>query len=91
MSETSVMDDVDLESLSVAELEDLQSEISATLAERTVAEKAEVKREIEELLEEHGLRLDQVFEELAPKKRGRRPSPAAQDGTIGNGHDPAHD
>ena len=84
-------EDLRLEDLSVAELEEVRGRAATLISEKSVAEKAALRGDIEDLLDEHGFKLVDVFEELAPKRRGRRPAVAAQDSAIGNGHDASNE
>lgn len=75
----STFDEAELNDLSVAELEVVRDRATVLIAEKAIAEKAALRGDIEDLLDEHGLKLVDVFEELAPKRRGRRPAVATDD------------
>lgn len=82
----STFDEAVLNDLSVAELEVVRDRATELIAEKAVAEKAALRGDIENLLDEHGLKLFDVFDELAPKRRGRRPGRADHGDSV-NDHD----
>ena len=87
-----MLDDAALETMSVGVLEEMNARVVELIAEKKVTEKEALRHDIEQMLDTHGLELQDVFEELAPKRRGRRPSRTARDEDANrNGHDASHD
>lgn len=86
------LDDATLEAMSVDDLEEVSARMTELIAGKKLAEKATLRHDIEQMLAQHGLELPDVFEELAPKRRRRRPPRTPTDENESrNGHDAAHD
>ena len=67
---------MDISTLSVAELKSLLEKIPAEIKSREKAEKARIRKELEDLAATHGYSLDELLGEAAEKvKKTRKPSP----------------